>query len=147
MKIYLDNCCLNRPFDDQLQDKVRLETDAILAIINMCEINKWEFCKSDVLIYEINQIIDYDRKQKVMRIYKYGKTEIKINKSIQLRANQLLEYNIKPFDALHLASAENGKVDIFLTTDKKLILASYSANMKIKVMNPVIWYLEEINNE
>jgi len=25
MKIYLDVCCLNRPFDDQVQDRVRLE--------------------------------------------------------------------------------------------------------------------------
>ncbi len=147
MKIYLDNCCLNRPFDDQLQDKIRLETDAILAIINMCDNKKWEFFKSDVLLYEINQIIDYDRRQKVMRIYKYGKTEIKICKSIQTRANKLIEYNIKPFDALHIASAEYAKSDIFLTTDKKLILASYSANLKIKVMNPVIWYLEVTNNE
>jgi hypothetical protein len=24
MKIYLDVCCLNRPFDDQMQDRVRL---------------------------------------------------------------------------------------------------------------------------
>jgi len=135
MKIYLDNCCLNRPFDDQLQDKIRLETDAILAIINLCEINKWEFFKSDVLLYEINQIIDFERKQKVLRIYKHGKTEIKLCKSIQERATKLLECNIKPFDALHIASAEHANSDVFLTTDKKLVLASYSSNLKIKVMN------------
>ena len=27
-KIYLDTCCLNRPFDDQTQDRVRLEAKA-----------------------------------------------------------------------------------------------------------------------
>ncbi len=30
--IYLDNCCFNRPFDDQDQTRVRLETEAKLSI-------------------------------------------------------------------------------------------------------------------
>lgn len=29
MKIYLDNCCLNRPFDDQSNLRVRLEPEAV----------------------------------------------------------------------------------------------------------------------
>ena len=28
IKIYLDHCCYNRPFDEQYQDLVRLETEA-----------------------------------------------------------------------------------------------------------------------
>ncbi|MDR2732709.1 MAG: hypothetical protein LBB36_05770 [Fibromonadaceae bacterium] len=32
MKIYLDNCCYNRPFDDQRQIRVSLETQAKLHI-------------------------------------------------------------------------------------------------------------------
>jgi len=31
-KIDLDNCCYNRPFDDQSQMKTRLETEAKLYI-------------------------------------------------------------------------------------------------------------------
>ena len=37
MKIYLDACCLNRPFDDQSQDRVRLEAEAILLILGRLE--------------------------------------------------------------------------------------------------------------
>ena len=33
MKIYLDNCCYNRPFDDQMQERVHLESEAILTIL------------------------------------------------------------------------------------------------------------------
>ncbi|EHL04249.1 hypothetical protein HMPREF0322_05169 [Desulfitobacterium hafniense DP7] len=29
MKIYLDNCCLNRPFDDLSNDMVRMEAEAV----------------------------------------------------------------------------------------------------------------------
>ncbi len=32
-QIYLDVCCLNRPFDDQRQDRIRLEADAVLLIL------------------------------------------------------------------------------------------------------------------
>ena len=34
MKIYLDNCCFNRPFDDQLQLRIKLESEAKLKIQN-----------------------------------------------------------------------------------------------------------------
>lgn len=33
MKIYLDNCCLNRPFDNQNQPHIHLETEAIILIM------------------------------------------------------------------------------------------------------------------
>ena len=32
VKIYLDNCCYNRPYDDQNQLKIELETKAKLYI-------------------------------------------------------------------------------------------------------------------
>jgi hypothetical protein len=32
MRIYLDNCCFNRPFDNQTQLKIHLETEAKLFI-------------------------------------------------------------------------------------------------------------------
>lgn len=32
MRIYMDNCCLNRPFDDQSKIRIRLESEAVLFI-------------------------------------------------------------------------------------------------------------------
>ena len=32
IRLYLDLCCFNRPFDDQSQTRVRLETEAKLAL-------------------------------------------------------------------------------------------------------------------
>ena len=37
MRIYLDNCCYNRPFDDQTQDRIHIESEAVLAILKACE--------------------------------------------------------------------------------------------------------------
>ena len=36
-RIYLDVCCLNRPFDDQNQPRIRLESEAILIILAQYE--------------------------------------------------------------------------------------------------------------
>jgi hypothetical protein len=32
MRIYLDNCCFNRPYDDQSQIRIRIESEAKLFI-------------------------------------------------------------------------------------------------------------------
>jgi hypothetical protein len=42
-KIYLDTCCLNRPFDDQTQERIRLESEAMLAILSRIEKGEWEY--------------------------------------------------------------------------------------------------------
>jgi len=34
MRIYLDVCCLNRPFDDQTQERIHLESEAVLIILS-----------------------------------------------------------------------------------------------------------------
>lgn len=48
-KIYLDACCLNRPFDDQTQLQIRLETEAILDTISRCRSEEWELVSSTAL--------------------------------------------------------------------------------------------------
>ena len=37
MRIYLDSCVYNRPFDDQQQPRINLETQAFLLILHMAE--------------------------------------------------------------------------------------------------------------
>ncbi len=34
--VYLDTCCLNRPFDDQTQAHIHLEAEAVLLIMARC---------------------------------------------------------------------------------------------------------------
>jgi len=41
-RIYLDACCLNRPFDDQTQPRIELETQAILTILRQCKSGQWK---------------------------------------------------------------------------------------------------------
>ena len=48
MKIYLDVYCLNRPFDDQSQDRIHLEAESVLSIIKQVEQGDWYWVSSDV---------------------------------------------------------------------------------------------------
>jgi hypothetical protein len=40
MRLYLDNCCFNRPFDDQTQRKIALESEAKLYVQDEIKILK-----------------------------------------------------------------------------------------------------------
>ncbi|MCZ8250267.1 MULTISPECIES: hypothetical protein [unclassified Microcystis] len=66
-----------------------------------------------------------------------------------LRTYQL---GFKFYDALHLAFAEAGGADIFLTTDDRLLRKAqqYRDSINVTVENPVIWLmatLQEDGNE
>ena len=61
MRIYLDNCCYNRPFDDQSQLRVRLETEAKLRIQYLMRTEVVEYAWSKVLDYELGQSPYFDQ--------------------------------------------------------------------------------------
>ena len=148
MLVYMDNCCFNRPYDDLSQDKARLESEAVLTIIDHCEREIWDLCSSDVLYDEIDRMDDPVKKEKVLTLYNYATVDIELNDIIVSRADELMQSaNIKPFDALHVASAEAGQADIFLTTDKRLLNASKRVQTSVRVTNPAIWIMEVLYND
>ncbi len=65
MKVYLDVCCLNRPFDDQSQDRVHLEAEAVLAIIRHVEQSEWQWFSSDAVAYEISKTPNEERQDRL----------------------------------------------------------------------------------
>ena len=142
MRIYLDNCCLNRPFDDMQDETVRLEAEAVLSIIGLCENGRWDLCLSDALIDEINRIANLDRWAKVLLLCRPAVDIIKFSSEIYNRAIELGRVGIKPYDALHVASAEWGNCDVLLTTDRRLINAAGRTKVNIRVSNPLLWLME-----
>jgi hypothetical protein len=69
MKLYLDNCCYNRPYDDQAQERVHLEGEAVLAIINKCRQNNDEIIGSLALDFEVGQTGNIEKCDKVKNLY------------------------------------------------------------------------------
>ena len=138
LKIYLDNCCYNRPFDDLKQEKINLESEAVKSIINEYCNNKIKIYTSDVLLLEINNIKDVLKRQKILEVYKKLNLEnISFSSEIIKRAYEIREYNIKNMNSLHIAIAESSNIDYFITTDKLLINSSKRGNLKVKVINPI----------
>ncbi|MCK4224863.1 MAG: PIN domain-containing protein [candidate division Zixibacteria bacterium] len=149
MRVYLDVCCLNRPFDDQTQDRLRFESEAILTILHRCEIGKWKLVTSEVTDLEISRIPSVDRKRKVAILVSLSDHTIVIDEEIERRALFLRKKGFKPFDALHLACAEKWKVDVLLTTDDKFLRKAQRNPkvLKVKMANPAAWLAEVIKNE
>jgi predicted nucleic acid-binding protein len=142
MLIYMDSCCFSRPCDDLSDDAVRLESEAVLTIISRSEQQNWGLYGSDVLVDEIERMTDKVKKDKVMALYSASSGHIEINDTIIERAKGLIAIRIKPFDALHIACAEFGKADVFLTTDRRLINATKRMAVNVRVANPAIWLME-----
>jgi len=149
MKIYLDCCCYNRPFDDQTQEKIRIESEVILTIINMFRQNNCEIVGSSALDIEIEQIKDIAKKEKVKIFYEQTITQkMKITDDILKKMQEMSEeVNIKKFDLLHLLLAENANANVLLTTDDKFEKASSKLNPKVKVLNPIKYFLEIMQND
>jgi len=149
MKLYLDSCCYNRPYDAQTQEKIHMEGEAVLAIINKSKQAGDEIAGSPALDLEIEQINDIEKKEKVKYFYDQTITaEIKYSTAILKRVRELSEQtSIRTLDGFHLAFAENANVDILLTTDNKFEKTVSKLNLKLKVINPLKYLMEVIQNE
>jgi hypothetical protein len=82
MKIYLDACCLNRPFDDQSQVRIHLESESILQIMDFVKKGNLTWMKNDILEYEIDSIEDIEKRNKIISFVKYSSKTIEINDEI-----------------------------------------------------------------
>ena len=144
----MDVCCLARPFDDQSQDKIRLEAEAVISVLKRCEDRAdWELTGSDVISLEISKNNDPVKKKKVLLLYESASESVEYDKNIKTRAEEFQKSGVKPFDSMHLASAESAMVDVFLTTDNKLLKAAARTDIKIRVENPLSYYTEVLNDE
>ena len=147
MRVYLDVCCFNRPFDDQSQDKVRLEAEAVIGILKRCENSEWELIGSDIIRLEVMKNQDHVKRQKILLLCEGISEEIKYNAQIKARAAQLQKNGAKLFDSLHLASAEYALVDAFLTTDTRLLKFAARSYIRMRIDNPVTYYMEVLAHE
>ena len=142
MKIYLDVCCWNRPFDDQSQERIRLESEAVITILGRSK--TLTLLTSEIVDLEISKIPDEDRKQKVRLLSSISKMNIVIDDEIISRAKELKKMGFKSFDAFHIACAEKGQADALLTTDDHLLkkATSQGQSIKVRLENPLRWLME-----
>lgn len=136
MRIYLDSCSYNRPYDDQSQMRIHLETQAKLHIQDMIRQNQIELVTSYVLDYENsnNRSIQKRRAiEKFMKEYAALYVSNKHGSKIAEIADSIMETGIKEKDAYHVACALMAECNYFVTTDDRLL--KYRSK-RIKLVTP-----------
>lgn len=139
--IYFDVCCLNRPFDDQTQDRIHLEAEAVLLILKHIELREWTWVSSEVVNFEIQQTPNPERSNQVQLLTRHASHVIELHETITQRAESLRQLGFKTYDALHLACAESAKASVFLTTDDNLLKQGKKeqSQLHVPVENPLDW--------
>ena len=140
-RLYLDVCCLNRPFDDWSQQRVRLEGEAVLAILERCQQGTLQLINSTALVAEISRTANTERRQRLLAALSIATQNIQVTEGIVQRAATLGSLGFTAFDALHLACSEAAVVDSFLTTDDRLLRRAARTDLAIPVLNPVTWVM------
>jgi len=143
MKIYLDNCCFNRPFDDQKQLRIKLETEAKLNIQERIVQGKLELAWSYILDFE-NEANPFEQRKLAITDWKVRScVDADPSKEILEIAEKFERMGVRNKDALHLACAVVMKCDYLLTTDDQFVKKA-SGVTEIKVTDPISFIREEI---
>ena len=142
MRIYLDACCYNRPYDDQSQLTVKLEAQAKLYVQRMIKDGELELVTSEILRFEIaNCPIEIRRIVVADFMEKYSSLHVGASCSPRVKrmAREIMLTGVKYKDACHIASALIAGCDYLLTTDKRM--AKY-VDDKIKLVTPIEFVAE-----
>ncbi len=142
MRLYLDNCCFNRPFDDQSTLTVRLETEAKLHIQVAIRSGEYALGWSYVLDYENAANPLAERRSEIQKWEALADLFVIETPVILATMNELRTKGFKPLDALHLACAQALACDYFLTVDKG-ILKKARMVAEIRIMNPLDFVVEQ----
>jgi predicted nucleic acid-binding protein len=142
MKVYLDNCCYNRPFDDQEHMGVRLETAAKLHIQNAIRAGEYDLVWSYMNEYE-NSANPYADKREAIATWEYIAAQLCPPSDQILQRAQLIDHkNIRQKDALNIACAIDAGCDYFVTTDKPL-LKKRPMIAEITIIDPIAFVREQ----
>ena len=141
MKIYLDNSCFNRPFDDQKQLRIKLETEAKLNIQERIFQKEIELTWSYILDFE-NEANPFEQRKLVIKGWKnYASVDTDETKEIVKKAESFHQMGIRSKDSIHLACAISMRCEYFLTTDDELIKKASGIN-EIKITDPISFIKE-----
>jgi predicted nucleic acid-binding protein len=121
MRIYLDACCLQRPFDDQTQPRIRVESEAVLAVLAAVQVGDLTLLTSEVLEFEIERIPDEHRRREALAMLALASERLAITETSEVLANSLVGSGLSAMDALHVAVASEASADFFATTDDRLL--------------------------
>jgi hypothetical protein len=141
MRIYLDNCCFNRPYDDQSFLAIKLETEAKLYIQEKIKSGHISLGWSYILDFENNANPYLEKRSEIQKWKKIANSFVDETEYILLKMNELTAIGLKALDALHIACAISLECQYFLTVDKGILKKGIKFS-EITIMNPVNFVIE-----
>lgn len=147
MRIYLDCCAYNRPYDDLSQKvMVQLEAQAKLHIQQSIRDGRYTLVTSEMLLAEVNDCPFEVRRKGIMDFIEEN-SSVHVgagnNAKVDQMARNIMETGVKYKDACHVASALLGDCEYLITTDKRLL--KYKSD-KMELVNP-IQFLDEMEGQ
>ena len=121
MRLYLDMCVYNRPFDDQSQPRIMLETQIFIMLLSMISEGRFELLNSFALEYENSKNPNIENMLKISDFLRHSRHYISYNKGVLERSLEFEKYGLMGIDAVHIACAEKAKANFFVTCDDNLI--------------------------
>ena len=137
MLLYMDICCFNRPFDEQLQSKIYLETEAKLFIQSKIKDGLFSIAWSYMLDYENTANPNIDAKQSIQKWEHIASQIVLVSEKIIVYAKKLQASGFGVKDSIHISCAVEAKAKYFLTVDKNILKKRKTVNEDIIVLNPV----------
>jgi len=142
MRLYIDLSCFNRPFDDQGQGRIRLETESLFGVLTRVIQGTDTLLWSRALSFENDKHPSHDRRDEIAVWEGRSERSVGLSNQLEGRAHQFTQSGISSLDALHLASAEEGRADVMLTCDDALVRRSRRLTLALRVLNPVAYFDE-----
>jgi len=135
----MDLCCLNRPFDDQSQARVALESQAVVLILEKVDRGEHALCNSAALVVENSLCPKIQRRLEIEALLDHAGIWIAHDKGIDKRAVELRKLGFKEFDAYHIAAAETAGCDRLVTCDDNFLKAARrnAARIGVTVTDPI----------
>nr|VFJ45417.1 MAG: hypothetical protein BECKDK2373C_GA0170839_101111 [Candidatus Kentron sp. DK] len=125
MRIYLDNCCFNRPFDDQSSLTIRLETEAKLDIQEKIKSGIFALGWSYILDHENSANPSVERWMEIQAWKSIADSFVSETPEILANMHTLTGIGLKPLDSLHIACAVSLEYEYFLTVELYAKVASH----------------------
>lgn len=108
MLIYLDANCFNRPFDDQSQDRVCRETQAVLEVLQRVLEGEDDLVWSSALAVELTAHPDPQIRTQLVAWATRGRKNITSAAVVRSRVEELVRQGLHPLDAAHVARRLRG---------------------------------------
>lgn len=142
MLVYIDANGFNRPFDDQEQERIRRETEAILVVLQRIVSGNVELAWSPALTLELSAHPEAEIREQLMEWAVRARIATSTSAAVQARARELVDGKLKPLDAAHVAFAEAAQCEVLLTCDDRFLRRSQQLDLSVRVLNPVEYVME-----